>query len=120
VLDAASDYVRPDGQIVGTGQQLIDAGSEASWTGVFRSGRVIQTGIWQASDGSYAPGDVPLAWSGAQDLSSPATPATNCNDWSATTGTGLGGMFQLAQREFWVGGAAGACSTPAHLYCVEP
>lgn len=119
-LDAASNYVRPDGQLVGTGQQLIDAGAEASWTGAFRAGRVIQSGIWQAGDGSYAPGDVALAWSGAADLSRPATAATNCDDWSATTGTGLSGIFQLAQRDFWAGGGAAACTTAAHLYCVEP
>jgi hypothetical protein len=123
-LDASSNYVRPDGQLVGTGQQLIDAGSEASWTGAFRAGRVIHTGIWQAADGSYAPGDVPLVWSGALDLSSPASADTSCNDWSATTGTGLTGMFQLAQRDFWGAGepasGARACTTAAHLYCVEP
>jgi len=119
-LDPASNYVRPDGQLVGTGQQLIDAGDEAAWTGAFRSGRVIQTGIWQAGNGSYAPGDVALAWSGAPDLSSPASAATNCNDWSATAGTGLAGLFQLAQREFWAGSDASACTTAAHLYCVEP
>ena len=119
-LDAASNYVRSDGQLVGTGQQLIDAGNEASWSGAFRSGRVIQTGLWQAADGSYAPGDAALAWSGALDLSRPASASTNCNDWSASTGTGLAGIFQMAQRDFWAGSGAAACSTPAHLYCVEP
>jgi hypothetical protein len=120
VLDAASNYVRVDGQLVGSGQQLIDAGNEAAWTGAFRAGRVIQTGIWQAADGSYSPGDVGRVWSGALDLSSPASAATNCSDWSSTTGTGLAGVFQLAQRDFWVADGAASCATPAHLYCVEP
>lgn len=119
-LDTASNYVRSDGQLVGTGQQLIDAGDEASWTGAFRAGRVIQTGIWQAADGSYAPGEVALVWSGARDLASPASAATNCNDWSGGAGTGLAGIFPLAQRDFWAGNGAAACTTAAHLYCVEP
>jgi hypothetical protein len=81
---------------------------------------VIQTGIWQADDGSYDPGEVSLVWSGAPDLLSRATPASSCNDWSASTGTAIAGIFQLAQREFWAGNGASPCTTPAHLYCVEP
>jgi hypothetical protein len=121
VLDLASNYVRPDGQLVGTGQQLINGGNDTLWGSVPSLGAVIQTGLWQAADGSYGPGgNIFLVWNGARDLISVGAAADNCDNWTATTDTGLAGIFAQAQEQFWQRGGPDNCSASAFLYCVEP
>jgi hypothetical protein len=51
---------------------------------------------------------------------SPGTAATNCENWSSTTSTGLAGIFARAQGQFWARGGPDTCTTMALLYCVEP
>jgi hypothetical protein len=103
---------------VGTGRQLVGGGNSPLWR-PFNADAVIQTGIWQAADGSYAPGDPFLVWNGATDLVQAAAPEDNCDDWTSTAGTGHAGIFQQAQSQYWARGGADNCTATAYLYCVE-
>ncbi len=109
-LMAGEDYVRTDGQLVGSSFDLTSSTAD------------LRSGIWQKADGSY---DTPTIWTGFGDspfmllLSNPAA-GTHCNDWSSSTaGTGRGGSA-LFTTQLWVNSFASLdCATPRHLVCVE-
>lgn len=106
-LDPNAVYVRPDGQVVGTGQQLIDAAT---------FGAELDSGIWQTGSGSYFDA---TPWTGASDLTTVPSASDTCNDWSATTGSGRSGRASLTNAPFWVGGSSTCNSGYLRLYCVE-
>lgn len=99
-------YVRPDGQAVGTGRQIIE--------------RKLLTGIWQHGDGRYPDGNTGIeAWTGSFDPTLAGELRLTCDDWQLTTGDGSRGIFAEASEEFW-GNSAFPCTAPAYLYCFEP
>lgn len=118
LLDPASKYVRVDGQLVGSGQQLINSANDSNWTAT--PYEVIQTGIWQTADGSYANDDLYLAWNGANDMLTPGALDTTCNNWTTTTGSAYAGIFLQVQSQFWARGGQDDCTQAAVLYCFEP
>jgi hypothetical protein len=108
VVDPAATYVRVDGQVVATGEQLL-------------VGDGLTSGIWQTGDGTYR--DVPLTelgsvFTGQTDLLLPGTADTTCNSWSAATGVARTGAFSLVNQDFW-SRADGDCSVARDLYCIE-
>ena len=106
-LDPAAVYVRPDGQVVGTGQQLIDAA-----TGSVR----LESGMWQSGDGAYFDA---TPWTGAASLTTVPAASDTCNDWSATTGSGRVGRASLTTQGYWTGSPQDCNSQFIRLYCVE-
>jgi len=106
VLVTNQDYVRLDGQLVGTGAQII-AGQP-------------MTGIWQRGDGSYGPGRV---WTGHTDLTNVGSAESTCNDWASTaSASGRQGLTQTVRDWFW-SFTTRTCSetgpSAGYLYCVE-
>jgi hypothetical protein len=106
-LNVNAVYVRPDGQVVGTGQQLID-------TAAF--GDRLDSGMWQSGDGTYFGA---TAWTGANDLTTVGSASTTCDDWSLTTGSGRFGNASLTIANYWAVGSTGCDSLFLRLYCVE-
>ena len=102
-------YVRPDGQVVGTGEQLID-------TAVLILADRLDSGIWQSGDGTYF---AATAWTGAGDLTTVPSTSTTCGDWSLTTGSGQFGNPSLTTFNYWGVGTITCDSLFLRLYCVE-
>jgi len=108
-LTPGADYVRVDGQLVGTGAQLIAAGS-------------LPSGIWQHRDGTYLVAGELVAWTGHNgDLTALGTAAGTCADWTSPAGpSGAVGLSAVDDARWWSFGTS-ACSTPGrYLICVEP
>lgn len=110
VLTATANYVRIDGQLVGTGEQLTN--------------RLILTGIWQNADGSYR---APLrsiggVHTGSRTLTELGTVASTCNNWTASMGstTERIGSVGTVNRNWWDRDAIGTCAATGVIYCVEP
>lgn len=110
VVDPSAQYVRPDGQAVGKGSDLV------SDTGV-------KNGIWQAGNGEYVSDFV---WTGSSSVGSTGAPEDNCDDWSS--GSGLDAIVgqPLNGARFWEQNPGGpaprrACdSEPGfRVYCLE-
>ncbi len=107
-LDSGTVYVRPDGQVVGTGQQLIDV--------AIASAR-LDSGIWQSGDGTYVvDGSV---WTGALNLTTVPDASDTCGDWSLTTGSGRTGAASYTTTSAWNDGSFGCNSGFVRLYCLE-
>jgi hypothetical protein len=119
VLDPAATYVRLDGTLVGTGAQLVASSNDAFWENGFSIGATIQTGIWQDAAGGYTAAGLFLVWNGARDMLTPALAEDSCDDWTATTGSGLAGIVGRAQSGFWTRGGTDDCTAAAVLDCVE-
>jgi hypothetical protein len=118
VIDPAALYVRPDGSLVGPGD-LLRFGSLSSVATSLA--RMLQTGIWQSADGSYANVDDRMTWTGASHIFDSAQPGESCDGWTSTAGTGIQGNSLLSSAGYWQNTAEQIpCTTPAHLYCVEP
>lgn len=107
-LDPAAVYVRPDGQRVGTGQDLIDV--------AIASAR-LQGGIWQSGDGTYVVGAT--VWTGALNLTTTPNVSDTCGDWSLATGSGRVGSSSYTTTSHWSDGSFGCTSAFIRLYCVE-
>ncbi len=108
-LTPGATYVRVDGQIVGTGAELIAA------TG-------LPTGIWQHRNGIYlGPNDL-LTWTGHNgDLTALGTTAGTCTDWTNPAGASGGSALAAVADARWWNFTNQACNLPAHyLICVEP
>jgi len=106
-LSANAVYVRPDGQIIGTGQQLIDAAPGTA---------VLESGIWQAGDGNYFGA---VVWTGATNLTAVPLASDTCDDWSVTTGSGRVGAASQTRSGYWSNGLQTCDSGFLRLYCVE-
>jgi hypothetical protein len=104
VLFPAASYYRPDGTLVGTGAQIATSGD-------------LESGIWQAADGSYRS---PRVWTGEVDLMTPSTAAYSCSNWtSAALGSGFEGAANTAAGGWWAQALYPCSDTTASLYCVE-
>jgi len=108
-LSLTMNYVRVDGTLVGTGQQLVNS---SLGTGL------LESGIWQQSDGTY---DInsPI-WTGSTDLNSVGTVASTCNNWTdpSTTTATIGTSTTIVQ--YWWATPNNFCNNVgAHLFCVQ-
>ncbi len=113
VLADGQTYVRPDGQVVGTKEQII--ATALAPTAATR----LQSGIWQSGDGTYRDGTV---ITGAADIIAPATVAETCDDWTDDAAPDSTGASLVANTGFgfWKPGIASPCNvTTRHIYCVE-
>lgn len=113
-LKLTANYVRPDGMLVGTGQQLVD--------------KTILTGIWQRGNGEYYRERFPTVWSGAESLTSVGTKDVTCDNWTSPSGAlygNVGDLDTIGVRYWWTFArvpcdAYGVPSRVIRLYCVEP
>jgi hypothetical protein len=107
VLDLTANYVRVDGQLVATGQELA-------------AGSAVSSGAWQAADGTYTGDTTRLAWTGIDtDPGSVATGAQTCGNWTDPGATGDVGNVAMTNGQFFNRGGPSDCSEPNYLYCVE-
>lgn len=104
VLDPESVYIRPDGQLVGTGAVLIAAGE-------------LQSGIWQQGNGSYPPSA--SVWTGQTNLTEPGNLSSTCSNWTSTSSAAGVGGFSFTTQLSWWNGLVKSCATAMRLYCVE-
>ncbi len=112
LVDSAATYVRPDGQIVGTGAELLAGGAAAG---------LLQSGIWQSGDGTYRSG-VGRAWTGQTTLTQLGTAATTCNDWTSNSTAGttpIAGLYLTADANWWSFDTRLCSDTGSRLYCIE-
>ncbi|MEW6435143.1 MAG: choice-of-anchor D domain-containing protein [Myxococcota bacterium] len=103
-LTQTASYYRPDGQLVGTGAEIASG--------------IVRSGIWQGQDLSYPGGDV-LVWTGASAPNALGTSDSTCADWTSSGLSGLGGLANTVDSEFF-GAPPASCTTGMRLYCVEP
>jgi uncharacterized repeat protein (TIGR02543 family) len=114
LLDPAATYVRPgDGVAVGTGADLI---------AVSRSAATLEVGPWTTADGSYTTSNY-FFFSGVPPGGNATTKGTadsTCDDWTATTNKGSGGIWSRTNALFWRQ-YTGPCNEAYgyHLLCVE-
>lgn len=103
----ASQYVRPDGIPIATGTTL-------------SAGGVLDSGIWQRSDGTYVPSQGDLAYTGSPTPANAGTLTSTCNDWTATTSTNaIIGSDTFADPTWWNAGSNGACTQTLAIYCLQ-
>lgn len=97
-------YVRPDGQVVGTGQAIIE-------------GR-LSSGIWLDALGVY---NTWYVWTGSSKISEKGTLASTCNNWQNDTGMGVAGASARIWDWLWWGWhtPTAKCGDANFLYCVE-
>lgn len=90
LLNPSTTYVRIDGQLVGTGQEILNG--------------AIHSGPWQQGNGSYFTNDA--FWAGSSVITAAGTPDGTCNDWSmisssngvvANANLAVGGLFGTIQ-----------------------
>ena len=114
-------YVRPDGQAVGTGAEILEASAPGVQATV---DNYLRTGVWQTGDGAYAYQDVEsLVWIGDWNILRGAGTGT-CNNWTTTTGSGAVGDYRSSGASFWnleagTGYPNRLCSNAYRFYCVE-
>ncbi len=111
VITASATYVRPDGQVVGTGTQIIAGGD-------------LLSGIWQSADLVYRQIGFSRIWTGQTTLTASGTVASTCNNWADTTQTGARqGASPYADSDWWNFTTVACSATGGQvggLYCVEP
>jgi len=115
LLDPNANYVRVDGQLVGTGADII--------------ARTIVSGVWQLGDGTYPRDDHNQVWVGSDTPDAIGDEASTCDDWtsdSSELGAPLGN-FEAANVRFWGGSGGeipcdvfGESERIVRLYCIEP
>src|SRR5262249_50434056 len=85
-LNPNATYVRVDGQVVGTGQEILNG--------------AIHSGPWQQGNGTYYSRQ--QFWSGSAVITVAGTQDGTCNDWGSTASAngivsdptvGVGGLF---------------------------
>jgi hypothetical protein len=103
-LDAS--YVRPDGQLVGTGRQI--------------AALEMIAGPWQRANGTGAPINPNYVWAGSSNPTQRATLDSSCNDWQDPTALGIGGLFGFSHYRAWTYIAGWDGNRGASLYCIEP
>jgi hypothetical protein len=104
VLVPTARYYRPDGTLVGTGAEVAAGGD-------------LESGIWQAADGSYRTGRV---WTGEFDLATLSSGPHSCSNWTTgVLGSGIEGAVIGAAAGWWFQDLYFCTDTTASLYCVE-
>jgi hypothetical protein len=122
LLTPTAVYVRPDGQRIGTGADLVAATGDHYYDG-------LESGIWQDNLGNYKQSASPYlnAWTGATSPDSLGTAATTCRNWTDPTQVGaIFGAPGIAHGDFFA--FSSKMLDPQHpcnetsfvLYCVEP
>jgi hypothetical protein len=106
MLEANQRYMRPDGEEIGLGSDII--------------GGTLRSGIWQRANGQYSTVSV---WTGvSSDPTEVGTPSSTCHDWTVADGSlGARGYPGVTTGAWAGGGGEGTvrCDDPAWLYCVE-
>ena len=98
-LDPVAVYVRPDGQLVGTGVEVVSSTtSGVPW--IAADGSRVVEGVWTGEFGSGLP-----------------TAADTCSDWTNPSGTGI---IALSSSDILVGYTPVPCDAAARFYCIEP
>jgi hypothetical protein len=117
VLTNGTRYVRPDGQFLGLGAEIVEAASP----GVQGSADdYLQTGIWQTGDGTYLNESDSAVWVG--DINITRAISSECGTFTSTTGSATVGDYRNSGSGFWdqeYGDRYRNCSTPHRFYCVE-
>ncbi|HWO12969.1 MAG TPA: hypothetical protein VNN80_25895, partial [Polyangiaceae bacterium] len=103
LLDPEANYVRPDGQLVGTGAQI--------------AAQQLLTGPWVTASNQSS---TFATWAGAATLTTPGTVESTCNDWASRSGTSPTGISNSVMG-FW-SRFEDSCDSPRDLalYCIEP
>jgi len=105
-LSPAALYVRPDGQVVGTGAEL--------------SAATLRSGIWQTGGGAYLNSPAIAVWTGdAADLAANGTAGGTCTGWSTNAGNGATGLPSLGDARFWNSGTRACSDLTTRLICAE-
>jgi hypothetical protein len=119
VLNNPTRYVRPDGQFVGNGAEIV----EAAAPGV--QGTVddyLRTGIWQAGDGRYLNESDSWVWVGDINITRGVGTGA-CGDWTTPgPGSAIVGDYRRSNKFFWnlEGASPGrSCDNSYRFYCVE-
>ncbi|HYP86622.1 MAG TPA: hypothetical protein VEQ59_00675 [Polyangiaceae bacterium] len=106
-LGASTTYVRPDGVVVGTGEEI--------------AAQTLRSGIWQNADGSYIDelDNGTMVFVGSTSLT--ANGAKTCNNWQDQSGSSsvTAGNFHTAGKNFW-SYVSITCNVSSRLYCIEP
>jgi hypothetical protein len=108
LLGMSQMYVRPDGQEVGTGAEMI--------------ARLQRGGIWQAGNGTYVTTNN-FVWTGSTAIDQAGTAASTCSNWTSTSGNGQVAYHVRARTWFWSFTSI-ACNATGfqqpRLYCYQP
>jgi len=104
----AQRYVRPDGQVVGTGAQIA-------------AGGILDSGIWQQANESYFGGSNRVWAGGALRPNQLGTAANTCSDWTDNSGTTAAyGLINAGSPYWWHSNLSSPCSfATGYLICVE-
>lgn len=107
LLTAGTMYVRPDGQEVGTGAEIIAGNARG--------------GIWQAGNGTYWTG---RAWTGSPQIDQLGQFNSTCGDWTVPNTTARYTIVAFARR-FWgsnlpITGCDNVGASGPRLMCYEP
>ncbi len=102
-LELSASYVRPDGQLLGTGLEL--------------TGGRVRTGPWQFADGELVPWRTAVLTGSGTSPETSGTLDTTCLDWSSTEGDLIFGR-PISAYQWWSDSSSG-CGGQFHLYCVE-
>ena len=107
LLTAATMYVRPDGQEIGTGAEIV--------AGATRSG------IWQSANLSYWSGQ---AWTGSATIDTAGITTSTCDNWVESATTGRFTIPGFARRMWGTNLPVIICNnipaTGPRLHCYEP
>jgi hypothetical protein len=117
VLSNGTQYVRPDGQLLGFGAEIVEASSPGVQATV---DDYLPTGIWQTGDATYLNEADSAVWVG--DINMTRAIAGDCDDFTSSTGSGTVGDYRDSGHGFWdqeYGDRYRNCDTPHRLYCVE-
>jgi hypothetical protein len=104
----AQQYVRPDGQVVGSGNVVFGSS-------------VLMAGLWQTAAGDYvsvATKAEAQVWIGAPSLTEAGTFLSTCANWTSTTPTANVGLSTYSSTQWYSDGTA-ACTSSKRLYCIE-
>jgi hypothetical protein len=117
VLSNETKYVRPDGQLVGLGAEIVEAAAPGVQATV---DNYLRTGIWQTGDGTYLNEADSAVWVG--DINITREGAGDCDDFTTSTSSATVGDYRDTGSGFWdqeYGDRYRDCGTPHRFYCVE-
>lgn len=108
LLNPAQTYVRPDGQIVGTYDELV-------------AGQGVRTGVWQQADGTYGPFGYWTGYGDPRPLLDPPPQVGTCAGWTSGSASLIGRAGGATTTSGWVAGVDNnGCNDTLRLICFEP